>query len=83
MESSLIHHPPMTKNPYNYICSRCNERAAIHGIRGRKMLCHDGESSDFEIWQVVDVKRALGHKIPVKMAFAAMKSKEASDAQER
>ncbi len=69
-------------NPYNYVCSRCNERAAVHGIHGRRMICHDDEPSTFEVWQVVDVKRALGHKIPVKMAYAAQKSREARDAQQ-
>ena len=73
----------MTENPYGFICSRCSERAAIHGLHGRRMICHDGESSTFEVWQVVEVKRALGHKIPTKMAHAAMKSKEAWDAQGR
>lgn len=73
----------MTENPYDHICPRCNERAAIHGLRGQKMICHDGEPSEFEIWEVVAVKRALGHKIPVKMAFAAKKSREAHDAQSR
>ena len=72
-----------TENPYDFICSRCSERAAIHGIHGRRMTCHDGEYSSFEIWEVVAVKRALGHKIPVKMAFAAKKSREAHDAQSR
>ena len=69
------------ENPYNYVCTRCNERAAIHGIRGQKMICHDGEKSTLEIWQVIEVKRALGHKIPHKMAYAALKSREAYDAQ--
>ncbi len=70
-------------NPYDYICSRCDQRAAIHGIRGQKMICHDGEKSTLEIWQVIEVKRALGHKIPPTMAYAAMKSREAHDAQSR
>ena len=71
----------MAENPYDFICSRCSERAALHGIHGRRMLCHDGEPSTLEVWQVVAVKRALGHKIPHKMAYAALKSREAYDAQ--
>ncbi len=73
----------MTENPYDRVCSRCKEAASIHGIRGRRMICHDGEFSTFDVWEVVEVKRALGHKIPVKMAFAAKKSKEVWDAQGR
>lgn len=72
----------MPENPYNYVCPRCNERAALHGIRGQKMICHDGGKSTLEIWQVIEVKRALGHKIPHKMAYAAMRSREAHDAQQ-
>ena len=47
------------------------------------MTCHDGEFSTFDVWEVVEIKRALGHKIPTKMAYAAKRSKEAWDAQRR
>ncbi len=73
----------MTENPYDRVCSRCKERASIHGIRGSKMLCHDGEFSTFEVWEVVEIKRALGHKIPAKMAYAAKRSREVWNAQGR
>jgi len=47
------------------------------------MLCHDGEFSTFEVWEVVEIKRALGHKIPAKMAYAAKRSREVWNAQGR
>ena len=66
-------------NPFAYECGKCSRLLQVHKIIGRRAKCDDDTFSDFEVWQVVDAKRALGHKINPTMAFAAHKSREESD----
>jgi hypothetical protein len=62
-------------NPFNHVCGRCGGTLQTHQLIGRKAKCDDDNWSDFQIWQVVDAKRALGHKINMSLAHAAMRSK--------
>jgi hypothetical protein len=66
----------VTDNPFNAVCSRCSQTISVHILYGNKAKCHDGDFSAFEVWEVVEVRRALGHKITPAMSYAAMKSRE-------
>ena len=65
-------------NPFAYVCGRCGAILQNHQLIGRRAKCDDASYGDFEVWQVVEAKRALGHKINPTMAFAAHKSREES-----
>ena len=65
-------------NPFAYECGKCGRALQIHKIIGRRAKCDDENFADFEVWQVVEAKRALGHKINQTLAFAAHKSMEES-----
>lgn len=66
---------PDPSNPFNAICSYCGTKISVHWFKGRKAVCEDGYADGFELWQVVDAKRALGHRINAALSHAAMVSK--------
>jgi hypothetical protein len=45
------------------------------------MRCDDGKLGKFEVWQVIEARRALGHKITPEWAVRAKRSKENYDYQ--
>lgn len=66
-------------SPFDYHCKRCGASISVHRFHGRKMRCDDGKLGEFEIWQVIEARRALGHKISPEWAVQAKRSKEDYD----
>lgn len=62
-------------NPFEALCTYCQKRLAVHELKGQKAVCEDGYKDGFELWEVIDAKRALGHKISKPQSHAAMISK--------
>jgi len=70
-------------SPFDHICARCGTTISLHTFYGRKMLCVDGAPASFEVWQVIEVRRALGHKVAPEWAVAAKRSKEVQEMKSR
>lgn len=62
-------------NPFALVCDKCHRRISVHQIRGRKAFCHPFMEGSFRLWEIVAVKRALGHKITNAMSYAAAKDR--------
>jgi hypothetical protein len=65
-------------NPFDAICNYCQKTLAVHSLKGSRAVCDDGHVDGFKLWQVIDGKRALGHKISLAQSYAAMKSRSKS-----
>ncbi len=55
-------------------CTHCTSSMLLHSFKGAKLRCSDGYLNGFHVWDVVALKRSLGHKISPTMSHNAHKA---------
>lgn len=55
-------------------CSHCTTSMLLHSFKGAQLRCDDGYLKGFHTWDVVSLKRSLGHKISPTMSHKAFKT---------